>query len=162
MLQGRGGKWQLPTPFFPDMSPNTLWNQYRFPNCLLCKLSFLRCFSSGYCFFMGKDATITYPPWLLNLQAPSPTCYTNSQNSTPLIFKARNNGAMFYLCGLPGIAPLHDHNYLLPMGSSWPPFPALPNLPSLNVASPLHLVVGFFLSVFTLWLSDLDVSVILL
>lgn len=68
MLEGGGGKWQLPPPLFLEKSSNKVQNQYKYISfCLpqiLCKLSLLCCLSVGYYLFKGGDPAINHTPGL--------------------------------------------------------------------------------------------------
>ena len=107
---GRRGKCHLPAPLFSKF-PTMLHNQYE-QTCLLFALSCVNCFFFFFnCFFnvaslcrapiSSRAVTQLYHSLSSSLSAesddlkfqfPSPTGFKNSQNSAPLVFKAKCYG----------------------------------------------------------------------
>lgn len=112
MLRRRGGKWQLIAPLFPE-NPLTCSeiSINRSPSC---------CASyEFYITFLWADVSLRAETQLslaflvcpllsqLTFDAPGSksTGYTYSENSAPLVFKARYYEDSFSLLGLPGAFP---------------------------------------------------------
>lgn len=123
-MRGRGGKWHLPAPLFPENLPNRLGNLYKQISpafALGIVQTVLHCLSVGCCHFKSGGPTMLGFPagpvqshWLLKLQPLSSTHYTNSQNSTSLIFKTRYCG-FFPWVGFLVLSLLCTYSFLPPI-----------------------------------------------